>query len=333
MGGVVRRLGLGVALILGVSAILLLWDTGPRRPSGAKKKWKVNVLAFITAVDSEDCERGMRAGLAESLTEGSDYEVIARNAHGDMPTLSGLVDAAVSDGADLILTLSTPTLQATIQRVQALPIVFSFSSNPIGAGAGKSYEDHLPNVTGVPTTGAYEEVIQLIRELLPGARRLGSLLVPSEVNSVYNTEQVSALAQRYGLELVSVPVSTSSEVSDAALALLSRQVDAICQVPSNLTVTGFASITRPAQRVGVPVFGFLTSDAENGAVAVAARDYFESGHAAGVLAARIIRGQSPAGIPFQEVTSSKVLLNRTAARATGIELPAALVARAAKLLE
>jgi hypothetical protein len=105
------------------------------------------MLAFISALDSDECQHGMRDGLAAELQEGIDYELIVRNAQGDMPTLSSLVDAALGDGSDLILTLSTPTLQAAVQRVKSTPIVFSFSSNPLGAGAGTTYEQHLPNVT------------------------------------------------------------------------------------------------------------------------------------------------------------------------------------------
>ncbi len=336
MPAILRRLWLGVALIAGVSAILVALD--PKTPDPSKgapthKKWKVHMLAFISAIDSEECQRGMHAGLAASLKEGADFEVVARNAQGDMPTLTSLVDAAISDGADLIMTLSTPTLQTAIQRVKSTPIVFSFSSNPIGAGAGKSYTDHLPNVTGVPVTAAYEEMLQMIRETMPQAHRLGSLLVPSEVNSVFNTAQLKQFAEKMGFELVTVAVNSSSEISDATLALLATPVDAICQVPSNLTITGMASVSRPAQRAHVPLFGFLTSDATNGAVVTAARDYFEMGQAAGVQAAKIMGGASPASLPFEEVGVTRIIVNKSAAQAAGITLPAALIERAAKVLE
>lgn len=336
MGETLRRLLPGILLILAVSAVLLVSDTSRHESKGAdggQRKWKVNILAFITAVDSDDCLRGMRDGLAESLREGIDYEVVVRNAQGDMPTLSSLVDAAIGDSADLILTLSTPTLQAVLQRVKSTPVVFGFSSNPLGAGAGISYEDHLPNVTGVATTGAYEEAIELIRAIAPRVRRIGSLLVPSEVNSVYNTEQVTQVAARHGLELVSVAVNSSSEISDAALALLGRQVDAICQVPSNLTITGFASIARPAERAGVPIFGFLSADADNGAVAVVARDYYESGKDAGRIAARVLRGENPGTIPIQDPSGTVLLVNKRAAAAAGLTIPDAVLARAARVLE
>lgn len=328
-----RRLWLGAFLIVGVSAGLLLFDRSGRREGTAADRKRVSMLAFISAADSDECQHGMRDGLAAELQEGIDYELTVRNAQGDMPTLSSLVDAALGDGSDLILTLSTPTLQAAVQRVKSIPIVFSFSSNPLGAGAGTTYEQHLPNVTGIPTTAAYEEVLQLIREIVPGARRLGTLVVPSEVNSVYNVERVRQIAQQHGFELISVAVNSSSEVSDAALALLAQSIDAVCQVPSNVTITGFASLALPAQRARIPVFGFLSADAENGAIAVVARDYYVSCKEAGMLAARILRGADPATMPFYEVGSEEVLINPKAARATGVTLPADLVSRATRIVE
>ena len=328
-----RRLWLGAILIVGVSVGLLLSDRGARRDGTAAQRKRVSMLAFISAVDSDECQHGMRDGLAAQLHEGVDYELTVRNAQGDMPTLTSLVDAALSDGADLILTLSTPTLQAAVQRVKSTPIVFSFSSNPIGAGAGTTYEQHLPNVTGVPTTVAFEEMLQLIRELVPRARRLGTLVVPSEVNSVYNVERARKLAAQHGFELVTVAVNSSSEVSEAALALLAQSIDAVFQVPSNVTITGFASLALPAQRAHIPVFGFLSADAANGAVAVIARDYYESCKEAGTVAARVLRGADPAAIPFHEVPSNTLLVNSKAARAVGIALPPALVARAKRVGE
>ncbi|MBI1817819.1 MAG: ABC transporter substrate-binding protein [Deltaproteobacteria bacterium] len=337
MRAALRRLGLGVVLILAVSLLLLLSDNAKMRsqvrPDEARRLWKVHILELVSSIDSDENERGMREGLASRLVEGRDYTVTIRNAQGDMPTLSGIVDAAVGDGADLLMTLSTPTLQTAVQRVKTLPIIFSFSSNPIGAGAGRTYDDHLPNVTGVPTTAAYEDILGLIHELLPNVRRLGTLVVPAEVNSVFNTKRVVEAAAKRGFEFATVAVNSSSELSDATLALLAQNVDAICQVGSNLTISGFASIVRSAQQAHVPVFGFLTSDAKNGAVAVIARDSHESGWEAGLLAARVIQGESPANIPFHEVPSSKLVLNLAAAKIAGIAVPERLRRQAATLLE
>jgi ABC-type uncharacterized transport system substrate-binding protein len=305
-------------------------------PGGAPlgRKWKIALLEYVNVLDVEEAERGIRAGLGEAgLVEGRDFELTVRNAQGDMATLTALADAALGDGADLLLTLSTPTLQAALQRARDVPIVFTFVADGVAAGAGRSNDDHLPNVTGVPTASAYEEQLALIRQCLPEARRLGTLFVPAEVNSEFSKKQIERLAPRYGFELVAVPVNTSAEVSDATLALLGQGVDAICQAASNLTTAAFASISEPARRARVPVFGFLTSDVRNGAVLVAARDYFDGGREAGALAARILRGESPASIPFKPLGSVRVLVNLAAARAVGMTIPRSILDRAQEIGE
>ncbi len=346
-----KRLALGVTLILLASAVLLVSDWSRRTPAGQRqlhpamlqhasttrasvgKTWKVDILEYVNVLDVEEGEKGIRAGLREAgLVEARDYELLVRNAQGDMPTLTTLVDAALSEGADMLITLSTPTLQAALQRARDVPIVFTFVADAIAAGAGRTNEDHLPHVTGVPTTAAYRELLAAVRECLPAARRVGTVFVPAEVNSVYNKDQIAHEAQQLGIELVAVAANTSAEVPDAALSLLTRNVDAVCQAGGNVTGAAFASIAQPAQRAHVPVFGFLSSDLDNGAAVVAARDYFDGGRDAGMMAARIMRGERPAAIPFQPLQTTRILINLNAARATGLTIPQSLRARAAKVV-
>ena len=139
------------------------------------------------------------------------------------------MDAAVTDGADLLITLSTPTLQAALSRGRGLPVVFTLVADGVTAGAGRSDKDHLPNVTGVYAHGAYDEVIAALRECLPNVRAVGTLFVPSEVNTVYHKDMLVKAANAVGIEVVVVPVTSSTEVVDAAMSLCSRRIDALCQ--------------------------------------------------------------------------------------------------------
>lgn len=335
---IVKRLLLGLVLILVASAVLLISDWRRRDNSagraGVNRKWEVNLLEYVNVADSEEAEKGIMDGLRQSgLVEGRDYEMTVRNAQGDMSTLNGLVDAALTARADLLMTLSTPTLQATIRKAPQSPIVFTYLADPITAGAGRSFTDHLPNVTGVATGSATEEVLALLRECLPNARRVGTIVVPSEVNTVYNRDQLALAARKLGIEVVSVPASTSSELPDAALALCSMKIDAVCQVAGNLTVTGFTSIARAARGARLPAFGFMSSQAEQGAVVVVARDYFDGGKEAAQLAVRVMRGESPASIPLQPLTKNKTIVNLAAARGVGLAIPETLVRTADKVID
>ena len=297
------------------------------------KKWNVNLVEFNNVLDVEEAEHGVLTGLRESgLVEGRDYEVKIRNAQGDMGTVNSLIDAAVGDGADLLITLSTPTLQAALQRARTLPIVFTYVANGVIAGAGRSDEDHLPNVTGVYLGGGYDELLAIIRESFPSVRTMGTLFVPSEVNTVFHKDQLVEAARKVGIEIVAVAASTSAEVPDAALSLCSRRIDALCQIPGNLTASAFPSIAQAARRARLPIFAFQSSQARAGAAVVLARDYGDGGRESGLLAARVMRGESPATIPFQLVSRTKLIVNLEAARGAGLTLPPALIKRAEEVI-
>ena len=297
------------------------------------RQWKISIIEYITTPETEEGEKGIFAGLRESgLRRGSDYEVDIRNAQGDMATLSTLVDAAVTDNADLLITLTTPALQAALRRGGNQPIVFAVVSDGIAAGAGRTLEDHLPNVTGIQFLGAYPELLSLIRRFFPGMRVLGTLVVPSEVNMVRERERLDQAAKEAGIKVITVPVTSSAEISDAALSLTSRKVDAICHLPGNLVSAGFASVVEAARKARLPIFAFQSKQVRDGAVLALARDYFDSAREAGMVAARVMRGESPATIPFHVYEKNKLMLNIKAARDINLVLPPALIKMAKEVV-
>jgi len=306
-----------------IPADLLARAQAAKAPKPLSKKWKVHILELSNILDVEDSERGLLDGLAaEKLERGRDFDVTIRNAQGDMGVLNGMVDAALGQGAELLLTLSTPTLQAALQRAQGkVPIVFTYVASPVKAGAAKSNEDHAPNVTGVSMVGAYPEMLAVIRKVLPGVKRIGTLFVPAEVNMVFNRDELANAARKEGIELISVGVNQSSEVPDAAQALVGRGLDAIVQIPGNLTATSFSGIVRAASGVKKPIFAFQKAQVKEGATIVLARDYYDAGKHAASLAARVMRGESPARIPIQPFTKTILVVNEEAARKIGLKLP------------
>jgi len=110
-----------------------------RRPAGPHKKWKIAIVNYNETPPSEETLAGMAEAWQHSaLKEGTDYEIKIQSAQGDMSAIGGMLDAALTNGADMIVPLSTPTLQTALHRVKTVPIVFSLVANPMVAGAGKS---------------------------------------------------------------------------------------------------------------------------------------------------------------------------------------------------
>lgn len=333
-----RKIALGIAVVAAASAILLLSDLQhrertARRLQTNKRVWKIYFVQYNDVIDVKDAERGVLEGLRESgLVNGQDFEVQILNAQGDMATVSALIDAAVTGGADLLITFSTPTLQAALRRAQNVPVVYNYVANGLKAGAGKSNTDHAPNVTGVSLLPANDEALTLIRTNFPSIRKIGSLYCPAETNMVAYKIALDEAAKRGGFEVVYVPADTATDVPDAAAALMSRDIDAVLQIPGNLTASAFGSISEAARRNHIPVFAFQKSQAIGGAMVVVARDYHDSGRLAAQLAARIIRGENPKGIPLQDFGGTRLIVNLDAARALDIHVPPALVRSAKEVI-
>jgi ABC-type uncharacterized transport system substrate-binding protein len=195
------------------------------------------------------------------------------------------------------------------------------------AGAGKSDTDHLPFVTGAYINAPHEEGLEALRQCIPGVKRIGTLFVPAEVNSVYYKEELVKAATRMGIEVEAVGVSSSGEVADAALALCGRQVDVVCQISDNLTGGSFASIAQAAKRARLPLMGFASGQARTGAFMTVSRDFIDGGAASAEMAARVLRGESPAAIPFVLVQKLRYFFNPAAAAQTGVVIPADLIKR------
>ncbi|MGO8676258.1 MAG: ABC transporter substrate-binding protein [Limisphaerales bacterium] len=296
----------------------------PRHPLA--KRWQIQETSYLESVMVEDAMRGFRDGLKEEgLDEAADFTLRTLSAQGDMAALGTLFDSAKTAGVDLYLVYGTPTLQAAIRQVRGAPVLFTVVADPFVAGAGKSDEDHLPNLTGVYTQGPYREMAELLRTHFPEIRRVGTLFCPAEVNSVANKDLFVREATRCGLTVETVPANSASELSDAALALCGRRLDAVVQVIDNLSAAGFPAIARAAAQARLPVFSCQSAAAKQGAAVVLARDYYDAGRQTAALAARVMRGESPAHIPFSPPTRMQKLVNLKKAQDSRLAIPAALL--------
>ncbi|MDE3067400.1 MAG: ABC transporter substrate-binding protein [Verrucomicrobiota bacterium] len=303
-------------------------------PQPLTKRWRIQLVSYLEAVMVEDAMRGFKDGLKEAgLREGADFAMRTLCAQDDMATLGSLFDSAQTAGVDLYVVYSTPTLQTALRKVRSTPVVFTVVADPFLAGAGKTDEDHLPNVTGVYTLGPYREMAELLRTNFPQIRRVGTLFCPAEANSVANKDMFVREATRCGLTVETVPANTASELSDAALALCSRRINAVVQVIDNLCVAGFPSITHAAVQARLPVFACQGAAVTQGASLALTRDYYDAGRETALKAARIMRGEDPARIPFSPPRKVQILVNLKNAQAAHLAIPEALLRQAQQVAD
>jgi ABC-type uncharacterized transport system substrate-binding protein len=303
------------------------------QPSPLARTWRVKAYSYNESPAVELTLDGVYRGLDESgLVKSRDYTISFASAQGDIATANSIVDGAVTEDHDLLISISTPMLQASIARARGIPVVFTLVANPVLAGAGRTSADHLPNVTGNFVVSPFAEMVALVKEIAPGIRRVGTVFCPAEVNSVYYKDRLTAETKKAGLELVTVGVHTPSEVADAALSLGTHDLDAFMQIADNLSSSTFSAIVQASDRLEKPLFAFDGSQAGRGPAVILARDYHDAGREAGQLAARVMRGSDPAGMPFRLVERVNFIIDLPRARAAGLRIPEAILARADRII-
>ncbi len=302
----------------------------PDETAKVRRPLRLRLVHYQENEFSERCEEGLLDGLKQGgLVDGRDYVLRIYNAQGDMSTLSGIMNTIRTDQVDLLMVISTPTLQAALRQAGSeTPVVFTGVGDGVRAGAGKSETDHLPHVTGVSTRSDFAQMAGIIKETLPHARRVGTLFTPGEINSVLYKDWFAEALAEYGLELVALPVTMSADVPQSALELLRQDIQVVAQVVDNLTRPGFALIARRAANNNIPVYVFDSDQMKDGGVIAVACDYYQAGIEAAEKALRVLNGENPALIPFSNVQAVRLIINPTLADRYNIIISDSLYARA-----
>lgn len=292
--------------------------------------WKLRMVLYSETRFAEDCHDGLMDGIKKAgLVEGKDYELKVYNAQGDMSTLSSIMTTIKADRPDLLMVISTPTLQAALRQAgNDTRIVFTGVGDGVQAGAGKSETDHLPNVTGITTSSSFDGMAQIISETLPGVKAVGTLFTPAEINSeIYKNLFMKALEKK-GIRLEAVPVASSADVAQAADELCRKDIQAVAQIVDNLTRPGFGLVSGKAAVKNMPVYVFDSAQMKEGGAVCLARDYYDAGLETAQKVLRILDGEKPENIPFNNTESEKLILNYELAKKYGLTLSGSLTARA-----
>lgn len=307
-------------LVVIVFAIILI--TQKKSDSNSAPMKELVLVQYNDSPLSELSQEGIVEGLTQiGLTRDVDYRLKVNNAQGDVTTLNLMINEVMNNRPDLLFVTSTPTLQVAVKKITTIPIVFSVVADPVVAGAGTSFSDHVSNITGISTMGDYKGMVEKLKLMQPAIKTVGTLFTPGEINSVKNKSQFEDFCKDAGFELISVPVNSSTEVTDAMLSLVANQPDVICQIIDNLTSATFSGIAKISKDHKIPLFGFVSDQAEKGAVLVVSRNYKQAGIDAVMLAKLIFNGTEPADIPFRFVSKTDVYINIEAAEYYGIQLP------------
>jgi len=330
--GAFQGLALGFLLLILMAAALLLSD----RPNPASAPSPYARLAYVAYSDNplnEQTLAGLREGFVEAgWTEGKDFSLQLFNAQADLGTLAQILDEVRQNPPDLLLTSGTPALQTALQRIQGIPMVFGNVAYPLITGVGESFQQHRSDITGISVAPDFDGTIDMLLHLFPRLRRIGTLFCPGEINAVATIEEFQRTSQNAGIELITVPVNSSSDVADAAMALTAQGLDAIVQIVDNLTSGSIVSILNAARTSHTPIFALQTDPVTKGAIAARARDYDQGGRDMTRLVMKVLAGISPGDLPIELVSKTLLLFNLDAAGEFNVNIPGDLLAQADKVI-
>lgn len=310
-----------------------LADSAPRSIP-TKKIPKINMIAYNYSIPCEDAQEGFLEGLKENgFLPGIDFELKRANGAGDMPTLSLLVDSAVTDNSDLIVSFSTPALQTVVSRGKNIPAVYSFVASGVIAGAGESLTNHQKNITGVDVLAPIDKTLLLLKRYFPKIKKIGFVYTAGAANSENYVKLINESAKKNDFELVGRSCGSTMEVSESFRAVLAEKVDAIVQIPDNNIFASFENLINQSKQARVPLFCNSSAFVEKGACLALATDYYACGKQSAKLASRILNGENPANIPFQNPDYEVLYINKKVFSELGIEVPADLLKKADKIFE
>jgi putative ABC transport system substrate-binding protein len=294
-----------------------------------QKLYTFGIFQITDAPTLNETRKGVIQALMDSgLRDGVDVRFVVRNAMGDVAEARRIAQEFVDKRMDMIVALSTQCLQAATLVAPRVPVIFASVANPHLLGVGKPVESRSRNITGVASTAPIRQTLLFIREVLPSARRIGTIWTPSELNSEYYLQLLREGAGELGFEVVAVPVANSSEVLLSGQILLNKKVDLIFPISDNTVNASFESLGRIARDNAVPLFGGFPLFTRLGACAAMGWDFFEMGYKAGEIAARIKNGEDPGRIPIQSMSRVRLHLNLAAAKLQGVVFSPQVIGRA-----
>lgn len=305
-------------------------------PSCKKQTEKLYTFAIFQINDAptlNEARKGfIQAILDSGLRDGVNIRLKIRNAMGDTTEAQRIAQEFVREKVDMIVALSTQSLQAALMTSPKMPVVFTSVANPQLLGVGRSAETGFNNVTGVASTGPVKQALAFIKKTLPDAKRVGTLWTPSELNSEYYLQVTREGAAELGLEIIAVPVSSVNEVFRSAQMLLNKKIDVFFPISDNTINASFESLGRLAAENGIPLFGANLVSTRLGACAALGWDFYEMGYKTGQMALRIKNGEPPSRLPIQTMSKVKLSLNLSAAKKQGVHFSPDIIQKAEEVI-
>jgi putative ABC transport system substrate-binding protein len=212
--------------------------------------------------------------------------------------------------------------------------VFGAAGDPVGTGLVANLARPGGNVTGLSSQAAdlAAKRLELLREVVPGLRRLAILGNIGNPFSVLEMEEVQGAARTLGLEVATPEMRRAEDIAPAFDALKGR-ADALYVCADPLLTTNRVRVSTLALALRLPTMSAFRDSVEAGGLMSYGANYPELWRRSADFVDKILKGVKPADIPVEQPTKFDLVVNLTTARALGIEVPPTLLARADEVIE
>ncbi len=299
MSGVVIRIRIVVALFLYLFCAL------------AQSGQPLNVGLSVWSGYPESV-KGFKAGLAaEGFVEGDNIEFLLRNSGADKSVQHQIAREFKRRKVDLVYSLTTPgTVIVKSILPSTTPIVFSIVTYPADSGLIESFEYSGNNLVGTSNFVPLRHYINLLKRILPEAKKVAIFHRLGEPNSTLQTVNLKRLFRRQGVVVVDAAVKDIAELKQRA-QMLASVVDAYITTTDTLIQNGGElSLIEIAKKHRIPILSSNKQGILAGASFGPVADFYTLGEMSGHMAAKILKKQSePKKMQSKLQQAPTVLLN------------------------
>ena len=298
------------------------------------------VIGFLhpTSPDTlADRLRAFRQGLKETgHVEGENVAIEYRWAENQFDRLPALAAELVRRKVAVIAaTGATPSALAAKAATTTIPIVFVVASDPVESGLVASLARPGGNLTGINFLSGELSAkrLELLRELLPAATRIATLINPAGSKPEATLRDVEAAARAMGLQIQVVRASNSREINAAFVTLVRERPDALFVDGDSVFTSRRVQLAALAARHAIPAIYGSREHAEAGGLMSYGTNIADAYRQVGVYAGRILKGIKPADLPVAQASKFELVINAEIARMLGLTVPPQLLARADGVIE
>jgi putative ABC transport system substrate-binding protein len=293
----------------------------------------VAVTSIVEHPALDAVKDGVHAALASAgYTETKGLKWQFQTAQGNTAIAAQIARKFVGDKPDVIVAIATPSAQAVVAATKSIPVVYSAVTDPVAAQLVPGWEASGTNVTGVSDALSLEKQIDLIKKVVPDAKKVGMVYNPGEANSVVVVKRLRELLPQSGMSLVEATAARTVDVGAAARSLVGK-VDVIYTNTDNNVVSAYESLVKVGDSAKIPLVASDTDSVKRGAIAALGVNYRDLGVQTGKLVVRILKGEKPGAIASETSSKLELFVNTGAAARQGVTLSDALVKSAAQVIK